>query len=155
MKVQYHHHGVGVTSSSRQPPKSRQDDIATPKVPRGLRVLPQQSSTSSSASSVPGSSSSATTELSRLRQEASRLEQWWKDPRWKHTTRIYSGTFRSVPFREFSLLQDLSLSLSLSRVLSRGRAQFGRTLSLPHKCLLSLLSLLHSSLSPRRFGGQR
>lgn len=151
MKVQYHHHGVGVTSSSRQPPKSRQDDIATPKVPRGLRVLPQQSSTSSSASSVPGSSSSATTELSRLRQEASRLEQWWKDPRWKHTTRIYSGTFRSVPR---ILTPTGALSLSRSRSLS-GSAQFGRTLSLPHKCLLSLLSLLHSSLSPRRFGGQR
>jgi hypothetical protein len=54
------------------------------KVPRGLRVL---SSTRSSAST------STSRELSDLQAEASMIEQWWQEPRWKHTKRIYSGEY--------------------------------------------------------------
>lgn len=56
------------------------------RVPRGLRVLSSLSSSSSSSSS----SLEPQQELSELQAEAAMLEQWWKEPRWMHTKRIYS-----------------------------------------------------------------
>lgn len=57
------------------------NNIADPKIPRGLRVV------AGTLSSPPGRSE----ELSQLRQEVARIEKWWADPRWKHTTRNFSG----------------------------------------------------------------
>jgi hypothetical protein len=53
------------------------------KIPRGLRVLP-------SSSSVLQSSASSSSELSDLQAQASLMEQWWQEPRWMQTKRIYS-----------------------------------------------------------------
>lgn len=59
-------------------------DIATPKIPRGLRVLP--------ASAAGMDNTNPRTELQNLKEEAATIERWFADPRWKHTKRIYSGT---------------------------------------------------------------
>jgi hypothetical protein len=55
------------------------------KVPRGLRSLPRNQK--------PSSSSSNDLTLAHLQTEATAMERWWTQPRWKHTTRIYSGEF--------------------------------------------------------------
>ena len=70
--------------SSSQQDSNKKDDFATPRIPRGLRVLSRRS-LSSSSTSDPRS------ELSQLQTDAASIERWWKDPRWKHTKRIYSG----------------------------------------------------------------
>mmetsp|Transcript_17307 Transcript_17307/g.29835 ORF Transcript_17307/g.29835 Transcript_17307/m.29835 type:complete len:574 (+) Transcript_17307:75-1796(+) len=54
---------------------------STPKVSRGLRVLPK---------SAPSTSVKA--EKEALLSEIAQIEQWWRDGRWKGTTRTYSAT---------------------------------------------------------------
>lgn len=49
------------------------------KVPRGLRTL----------RNIPKPESTDT--LAQLKTEASTVEQWWAQPRWKYTKRIYAG----------------------------------------------------------------
>lgn len=56
---------------------------STPRVPRGLRVL-KKSTASSTDNNVQA-------ERSALMKEIAQIEQWWHDPRWKGTTRPYSG----------------------------------------------------------------
>ncbi len=51
----------------------------TAKIPRGLRVLPPQKK------------KSLNDEKSHLRQDTAAIEQWWKESRWNHTKRVYSG----------------------------------------------------------------
>jgi hypothetical protein len=58
-------------------------DPSKPKVSRGLRGLPISGHSQASASS----------EMPRLKDEAASIERWWKEPRWRHTKRIYSGKF--------------------------------------------------------------
>jgi len=62
------------------------DDLSTPKVPRGLRTLaPQQQQRRPEAPSAFGR---------QLQNEAAAVERWWSDQsRWQHTKRVYSGTF--------------------------------------------------------------
>jgi hypothetical protein len=52
----------------------------TPKVPRGLRLLP---------SGVPTNDPGA--EYDSLKAEAAKIEQWWSEDRWYDTQRVYSG----------------------------------------------------------------
>ena len=52
------------------------------KIPRGLRALPIASTTTAT---------STRSEMAELKQEARSIEEWWASPRWKHTTRTYSG----------------------------------------------------------------
>ena len=52
------------------------------KIPRGLRGLP--------ITSLAGSTN-ARSELGALQDEAASIEQWWANPRWQHTKRVYSG----------------------------------------------------------------
>lgn len=62
------------------------EDIGRPRIPRGLRTVPTASQLStSSAPSQPQR------ELAELRAEASQIERWWTEARWKHTKRIYSA----------------------------------------------------------------
>jgi hypothetical protein len=58
-------------------------DIATPKIPRGLRELPI-----ASASSLTDQGP----DRFQLKNEASDIDKWFADPRWKHTKRVYNGT---------------------------------------------------------------
>lgn len=53
-----------------------------PKVPRGLRGLP--------IASLAGSTD-ARSEYDTLQAEAAAIEQWWANPRFQHTKRVYSG----------------------------------------------------------------
>lgn len=99
-------------------------DIATPKVPRGLRVLP----------SNPLPTSDPRSELSELQSEASRIDQWWTDARWKHTKRIYSSMDVAClrnsssarngelvfPTARFSNQQSLKLHKLLTDLYARG-----------------------------------
>ena len=75
MKVVYH-------SSSMSSNSDQQKDLATPKVPRGLRGLP-------TATAQPVGSTRD--ELLELQQDAATIKSWWAQPRWKHTKRVYSG----------------------------------------------------------------
>ncbi len=59
---------------------------STAKVPRGLRVLKK--------SSAPSTDNNVQAERSALMKEIAQIDQWWRDPRWKGTTRPYSGAFR-------------------------------------------------------------
>jgi hypothetical protein len=52
------------------------------KIPRGLRGLP--------ITSLAGATD-ARSEFDALQAEAARIEQWWANPRWQHTKRVYSG----------------------------------------------------------------
>jgi Isocitrate lyase family len=73
-----------------QQPTQKKENPSVPKVPRGLRGLPRNSS-----SSVNNPQPSSTrSELNQLQADAAAIEQWWKDPRWKHTKRVYSGKKR-------------------------------------------------------------
>jgi hypothetical protein len=75
---------ASISGSSSASPTSNgatKEDVAKPKIPRGLRALPAAAASSRVS---PGS------ELGMLRSEASSIDQWWKDPRWKNTTRVYS-----------------------------------------------------------------
>ena len=68
------------------PHRSTKEDVARPRIPRGLRTVPTASQlATSSAPSQPQR------ELTELRAEASQIERWWTEARWKHTKRIYSG----------------------------------------------------------------
>lgn len=58
---------------------------STPKVPRGLRVLNKPSAMAAETN--------VQAERSALMKEIAQIEQWWRDPRWKGTTRTYSGEF--------------------------------------------------------------
>jgi len=59
-------------------------DLATPKIPRGLRSLGGGSLDKSSINNNLGH---------ELQSEASAVERWWSQPRWQHTKRVYSGTY--------------------------------------------------------------
>jgi len=82
MKV-VHTSSASSSFSSTMPSHQDSKDVATPKVPRGLRSLPL-------ASSYP-SQPSARSELAELQQDAAAIERWWAQPRWKHTKRVYAG----------------------------------------------------------------
>jgi len=56
--------------------------VKTPKVSRGLRVLP---------SSAGSKSSDVAAEKDALMKEIAQIEQWFRDPRWKETKRTYSA----------------------------------------------------------------
>ena len=60
------------------------NDLATPKIPRGLRVLGTSSSASTTRSADFGQ---------QLKNEAAAIERWWSQPRWQHTKRVYSGMY--------------------------------------------------------------
>ena len=60
------------------------NDLATPIVPRGLRVL--------GTADIQRSSGSAPDYGQQLKNEAAAIERWWSQPRWQHTKRVYSGT---------------------------------------------------------------
>lgn len=66
-----------------------------PKVPRGLRSLP-----------VVAPSSDSRSDYKSLKAEAAQIEEWWTSPRWRLTTRVYSGEFmfRRDSFRPLSQL---------------------------------------------------
>lgn len=51
----------------------------TPKISRGLRVL------------QPPKKEDVQAEKDELMKEIALIEQWWREPRWKGTTRTYSG----------------------------------------------------------------
>ena len=76
-----------VHTTSTVPASDDTKDLATPKVPRGLRALPV-------ASGLPRSSPSG--DMADLQQDVAVIERWWQDPRWKHTKRTYSGEFIDV-----------------------------------------------------------
>lgn len=59
--------------------KKQQEDISTPKIPRGLRSTASPSAVSDRQ------------ELAQLNQDAARIANWWTQPRWQHTKRAYSG----------------------------------------------------------------
>lgn len=65
-------------TKSSKTSKTSQDDITTPRVPRGLRGLPNDTP-------------SPSLELKQLNQDATVIQEWWKQPRWRYTKRIYSG----------------------------------------------------------------
>jgi len=50
-----------------------------PKISRGVRVLP------------PKTKETASEEYQALQKDILGIEQWWKDSRWEHTTRTFSG----------------------------------------------------------------
>lgn len=52
-----------------------------PKIPRGLRSLPSSQLNRNDPRS----------EYDSLKADASQIEQWWSNDRWKHTKRIYSA----------------------------------------------------------------
>lgn len=78
-----------IVQSSTVSTSGNQKDLATPKVPRGLRSLPV-------ASGLPQSSPSG--DMSDLQQDVAAIERWWMEPRWKHTKRTYSGECLSVGY---------------------------------------------------------
>ena len=53
---------------------------ATPKISRGVRMLPPKPKESSSQ------------EMQAFQNDIHEIEQWWKNSRWEHTTRTYKGT---------------------------------------------------------------
>jgi hypothetical protein len=61
---------------------SKLSTTTDPKIPRGLRGLP--------ISSLAGSTD-ARSEYDTLQAEAAEIEQWWANPRFQHTKRVYSG----------------------------------------------------------------
>jgi len=68
----------------RNQQKQQQKPVnADPQVPRGLRSLP-----------TAGATSLRTNELQDLQQDVAAIERWWKEPRWNHTKRVYSGTLQ-------------------------------------------------------------
>jgi hypothetical protein len=69
----------GSAGNKQQP----QQGGGNPKIPRGLRGLP--------ISSLAGPTD-ARSEYDALQAEAASIEQWWSNPRWQHTKRVYSGT---------------------------------------------------------------
>ena len=56
---------------------------STPKVSRGLRVLPNSGSS--------GKGGGVKAERDALMSEIAQIEQWWRGGRWKGTTRTYTG----------------------------------------------------------------
>ena len=68
-----------VTSSVNAKPNNENGGA---KIPRGLRGL--------TITSLAGSTN-ARSELDALQAEAASIEQWWANPRWQHTKRVYSG----------------------------------------------------------------
>ena len=63
--------------------KTASDSIMTitPKVSRGLRVLPL------------AKKEDIVAEKDDLMKEIALIEQWWREPRWEGTTRTYSGEY--------------------------------------------------------------
>ena len=55
-----------------------------PKTSRGLRVLP------------PSKQADIVAEKDDLMKEIALIEQWWKEPRWKGTTRTFNGESSTV-----------------------------------------------------------
>ena len=60
-----------------------ENDVAKPKIPRGLRTL----------GPFGGGSGTASNFGQELKNEAAAIERWWSQPRWQHTKRVYSGTY--------------------------------------------------------------
>jgi hypothetical protein len=72
------------------------NDVAQPKVPRGLRTLGPLGAGSSGAASDFGQ---------ELKNEAAAIERWWSQPRWQHTKRVYSGTYSSTTASKTAMLR--------------------------------------------------
>jgi hypothetical protein len=62
-------------------------------------------------------------ERSALMKEIAQIEQWWRDPRWKGTTRTYSGAFvgliRHVDDMHFRRLTFVTLTTTFTLTNSR------------------------------------
>lgn len=72
-------------------------DLATPKVPRGLRPL--GGSGGSSGRFGRRNDHGGNNKLGQeIKSEAAAVERWWSQPRWQHTKRVYSGAFRFALF---------------------------------------------------------
>mmetsp|Transcript_14353 Transcript_14353/g.24920 ORF Transcript_14353/g.24920 Transcript_14353/m.24920 type:complete len:593 (-) Transcript_14353:111-1889(-) len=69
-------------SSSNPGRSNKRNQQQGPKVPRGLRGLPINSM---------AEQTDARSEYDSLQAEAASIEQWWADPRWQHTKRVYSA----------------------------------------------------------------
>jgi hypothetical protein len=67
------------------------DGTIADKIPRGLRGLNKKHTLFGGTVSNK-KATSVTTELQQLQQEATSIEQWWSQPRWKYTKRNYTGT---------------------------------------------------------------
>lgn len=57
----------------------------TPKTSRGLRVL-----------NNPPKQDDLAAEKDDLMKEIASIEQWWREPRWKGTTRTFTGMFVKI-----------------------------------------------------------
>ena len=77
---------------------------STPKVSRGLRVLPK-SATSKGVN--------VKAERDALMGEIAQIEQWWRGGRWNGTTRTYTGECRSPVIARTSLLCNYLIFLLL------------------------------------------
>lgn len=69
------HASINIISIKQQ----KQAMTITPKISRGLRVL------------QPPKKEDVQAEKDELMKEIALIEQWWREPRWKGTTRTYSG----------------------------------------------------------------
>ena len=68
------------------------DGTIADKVPRGLRGLNKKHTLFGGlVSSKPMNATTTGSDLQQLQQEATSIEQWWSQPRWKYTTRTYTG----------------------------------------------------------------
>ena len=65
-------------------PKTSNDHDAKSSVPRGHRSLKESDPVLSS-------------EMTVLKADIASIESWWKEPRWEHTKRNYSGTTHFSP----------------------------------------------------------
>ena len=66
------------------------DGTIADKIPRGLRVLNKKHTLFGGMVSSKATTS-VTTDLQQLQQEATSIEQWWSQPRWKYAKRNYTG----------------------------------------------------------------
>ena len=78
-------------------PSNNKDNGSKAKVPRGHINLEDTDTTTIS-------------EISILKADVDSLESWWKEPRWDHTKRNYSGKYMTPPSRCSSFM---AVSLSL------------------------------------------
>jgi hypothetical protein len=94
-----------VHSTSPAPVTDNTKNLATPKVPRGLRGLPVTSGVHRSSG-----------DMSDLQQDVAAIEQWWQDSRWKHTKRTYSGELLYHILVQFAGILSLTLRCLFCRL---------------------------------------
>ena len=78
-------------------------------ISRGLRVLPSKPNIIASSD-----------ELAKLQTEAAKIEQWWNGPRWKHTTRPYTGKLNNIFFKQVRETLNSNTPISHLWILSNG-----------------------------------